>query len=133
MTGTRSTVARASADPRRTAPRLVLGLAPSPLADAVASHFHELGWEVTRADSGVEAGWHAHRSKPTALVLNTDYPPESGHLICAKVRLTSPACRVVLVGPDDAAAARRARYAGAVGYLPESAGVGAVAMAVLGT
>ena len=134
MIGTRSTVARASADSlRRTAPRLVLGLAPSPLADAVADHFRDLGWDVTHAKSSVEAGWHAHRAKPTALVLSTDQPPESGHLTCAKVRLSSPACRVVLVGPDCDVTARRARYAGAVGYLPETASATAIAMAVLGT
>ena len=134
MTGTRSTVARPSADSRRkTAPRLVLGLASSPLADALADHFRDLGWDVTRAQSGVEAGWFAHRSKPDALVLNTDHPPESGHLTCAKVRLTSPACRVVLIGADNDASARRARYAGAVGYLPETASPAAIASAILGT
>ena len=133
MTGTRCTIARASADPRRTAPRLVLGLAPSPLADAVGDHFRDLGWDVTHANSGVEAGWLAHRAKTAALVLSTHYPAESGHLTCAKVRLTSPACRVVLVGPDCDAAARRARYAGAVGYFRESDDVAAIAGAVLGT
>lgn len=133
MIGTRCTVARASAEPRRTAPRLVLGLVPSPLTDAVGDHFRELGWDVTRANSGVEAGWLAHRSKTAALVLSTDHPPESGHLTCAKVRLTSPACRVVLIGPACELAARRARYAGAVGYFSEADGVAAIAGAVLGT
>ena len=133
MIGTRCTVARASAETRRTAPRLVLGLAPSPLADAVGDHFRELGWDVTFANSGVEAGWLAHRAKTAAVVLSTDYPPESGHLTCAKVRLTNPTCRVVLVGPDCDRAARRARYAGAVGYLAETADAAAIASAVLGT
>ncbi len=134
MTGTQGTVARPTADPvRRKVPRLVLGLAPSQLADAVATHFRTLGWDVTRAKSGVEAGWHAHRGKPAALVLSADFPGESGHLTCAKVRLTSPNCRIVLVGPGDPVSARRARYAGAVGYLPETAEAAAVARLVLGT
>ena len=133
MIGTRCTVARAPAETRRTAPRLVLGLAPSPLADAVGDYFRDLGWDVTHANSGVEAGWMVHRSKTAAMVIMTDNPPESGHLTCAKVRLTSPACRVVLVGPESESAARRARYAGAVGYFSESDGVAAIAGAVLGT
>ncbi len=133
MTGTQSTPTRGPSDAaRRKAPRLVLGLGASPLADAVADHFRTLGWDVTYARSGAEAGWVAHRSKPAAVVLTADQLGESGYLTCAKVRLTRPGVRVVLVGPEDAENARRARYAGAVGYLPDTAGPAAVARAVLG-
>lgn len=134
MTGTQSTVTRAPADAvRRKAPRLVLGLGQSPLSDAVTSHFRALGWHVDHAGTGCEAGRTAHRSKPAAVVIAADAPGESAYLTCAKVRLTRPGCRVVLVGREDARSAARARHAGAVGYLPDTAGPAAVARAVLGT
>lgn len=133
MTGILNCPARAALDPvRRTAPRLVLGLGRSGLADAVARHFESLGWDVTHTQTGTDAGKLAHRARPTAVVLATQLQGESGLLTCAKVRLTRPHVRVVLVGPDDDTLARHARYAGAVGYLPDSVGVAAVARAVLG-
>ncbi len=115
------------------APRLIVGLGQTNLAAAVADHFTSLGWQVASAGTGLEAGWLAHRTKPAALILNADTPGETGYLTCAKVRLTRPGTRIVLVGRETPEAARRARYAGAVGYLPDSTEVAAIARAVLGT
>jgi DNA-binding NarL/FixJ family response regulator len=118
--------------PRRKAPRLVLGLGMSGLASAVDAHFRNLGWDVARAPSGEEAGRLAHRHKATAVVLPVESVAESGLLTCAKLTITRPNARVVLLGPEDNGLARFARYAGAVGYLPTGAGVAAVVKAVLG-
>ncbi len=116
---------------RRKAPRLVLGLAGE-LAGVVESHFRGLGWDVTNAATGAEAGRLARRGKATAVVLAAEAAAESGILTCAKLSLVRPHPRVVLVGPEDQRLMRFARFAGAVGYLPNGAGVAAVARAVLG-
>jgi DNA-binding NarL/FixJ family response regulator len=118
--------------PRRKAPRLVLGLGVSGLATAVDAHFRSLGWDVARAPSGEEAGRLARRHKATAVVLPVESTTESGLLTCAKLAITKPHARVVLLGPEDPRLARFARFAGAVGYLPAGAGTAAVVRAVLG-
>ena len=133
MIGTRSINTRGSAElVRKKAPRLVLGLGLSGLASAVEAHFRNLGWEVLRSDDGDEAGRQAHRMRTTAVVLSMAPATESGLLTCAKIRLTRPTARVVLVGPEGQQFARYARFAGAVGYVPDSASVAAIARAVLG-
>jgi DNA-binding response OmpR family regulator len=116
---------------RKKTPRLVLGLTAE-LASVIESHFRGLGWDVTHAATGAEAGRLARRSKATAVVLAAETATESGLLTCAKLSLVRPHPRVVLVGPEDQRLMRYARLAGAVGYLPEGAGVAAVARAVLG-
>ena len=136
MTGTLEypTPTRTPADGvRRKPPKLVLGLGATGLAEQVAAHFRDLGWDVAHAATGADAGRAAYKCKPTAVVMSAELPGESGFLACAKVRLTRPAMRVVLVGPEGGRNAGWARQAGAAGYLPETAGVAAVARAVLGT
>ncbi len=134
MIGTRSINTRGTAElVRKKAPRLVLGLGLSGLAAAVEAHFRNLGWEVIRTENGDEAGRQAHRTRTTAVVLGMAPATESALLTCAKIRLTRPTARVILVGPEGQQFARHARFAGAVGYLPENAGVAAIARAVLGT
>lgn len=122
---------RGPLDVRKKAPRLVLGLTTD-LASEVEGYFRGLGWDVTHAGSGAEAGRVALRNKATAVVLTAEAVTESGLLTCAKLSLVRPHPRVVLVGPEDARLMRYARLAGAVGYLPDGAGVAAVARAVLG-
>jgi DNA-binding NarL/FixJ family response regulator len=118
--------------PRRKAPRLVLGLGVSGLAAAIDTHFRNMGWDVARAATGEEAGRLAYRHKATAVVLPVESAAESGLLTCAKLTITRPNARVVLLGPEDHGLARFARYAGAAGYLPTGVGVAAVVKAVLG-
>jgi DNA-binding NarL/FixJ family response regulator len=117
---------------KKKAPRLVLGLGVSGLAAAVEAHFRKLGWDVTRAGTAEEAAQLAHRSRTTAVVLPFQVGAESGLLTCAKLTAARPAARVVLIGPEDPKLARYARFAGAVGYIPDNCGVAAVARAVLG-
>lgn len=130
MRGTSTLTPILPREPRKKTPRLVLGLTAD-LAGAVEGYFRDLGWDVTHA-AGADAGRLARRNKATAVVLTTETVTESGLLTCAKLSLVRPHPRVVLVGPEDARLRRYARLAGAVGYLPEGAGVAAVARAVLG-
>jgi hypothetical protein len=117
---------------RKKAPRLVLGLGVSGLAVAVEAHFRRLGWEVTHAGCGTDVSQYVHRHRATAVVLPYNCATESGLLTCAKLSLTRPQARVVFLGPEDEQLMQFARLAGAAGYLPEGAGVAAVARAVLG-
>jgi DNA-binding NarL/FixJ family response regulator len=117
------------ADVRKKAPRLVVGLG-GPLGKAVEAHFAAAGWDVCRVEG--DAGKAAAGKRASAVVLATSGQAESGYLSCAKLTAVRPHCRVVLVGPDDRRAARFARLAGAVGYLPDGAGVAAVVRAVAG-
>lgn len=111
--------------------RLVLGLGATPLARALESYFREQGWDVVHAKSNDELRQLSMRS--TAIVMTTESLPETGLLTCAKVTTTRRRPRVVLLGPENVRMARFARFAGAVGYLPEGCGAAAVVRAVLGT
>jgi DNA-binding NarL/FixJ family response regulator len=126
MTGIRAPKNRSGStaliEPRKKAPRLVVGLGVSGLGAAVEAHFRRLGWDVTRAASGAEAAELAHRCRTTAVVLPAEAEAESGLLTCAKLTAARPQARVVLVGPENAQLARFARYAGAVGYIPDNCG-----------
>ncbi|OWK47306.1 response regulator [Fimbriiglobus ruber] len=124
---------RAATEPgRKKAPRLVLGLVKSAFAAEVEAYFRQLGWDVVCVADSMDVSRAALRGKVTAVVLAVTPGDESGLLTCAKLRLTRPHARIILVGPEDARQARYARFAGAVGYLPEGTGVAAVARAVLG-
>ncbi len=117
---------------RRKAPRLVLGVRCGPLAKAVEAHFHGLGWDVCKADTGADVGGLATRKRAAAVVLATDALPESGLLTCAKLMAQRPSCRVVLVGPACDRLKRYAKLAGAVSYLPDGVSAAAVVRAVGG-
>jgi DNA-binding response OmpR family regulator len=55
----------------------------------------------------------AARKNPTAVILSVEAAGESGYLTCAKLRLTRPLVRVVLVGEPTPAAEKLARFVGA--------------------
>lgn len=53
------------------------------------------------------------RKNPTAVVLPVEAAGESGYLTCAKLRVSRPKMRVVLVGEATPSAERFARFVGA--------------------
>jgi DNA-binding response OmpR family regulator len=55
----------------------------------------------------------AARKNPTAVILPVEAAGESGYLTCAKLRLSRPKLRVVLVGEASPSAERLARFVGA--------------------
>ena len=96
---------------KRKAPRVVFGGGPA-FAARVAEQFRRLGWTVCTAD-GEELYALAIRKNPAAVVIPIDAADESGYLTCAKLRLTWPELRVVLVGERTPKAERFARFVGA--------------------
>jgi two-component system, OmpR family, response regulator len=78
-------------------PRMVVAYADSAHAALSARHFRRLGWEVHLASSGPDARRIAQDLTPEVVVLDTQFPDESGWLTCAKMMLASGAQKVVLV------------------------------------
>ncbi len=107
---------------RRTAPKLVIGLIHGELARGLEMHFKAAGWRVCSADTAAELRNKAQGSRAAAIVLAAGVcGGESGYLTCAKLVLSLPNVRVVMVGPDGKRQARFAKFAGAAAYLPDTA------------
>jgi len=76
---------------------MVVAYADSAHAALSARHFRRLGWEVHLASSGPDARRMAHALAPKVVILDTQFPDESGWLTCAKMMLASGVQTVVLV------------------------------------
>ena len=97
----------------------------------VADHFRKLGWEVFTVTTEHDVHATAAETDPHAILMPEDAGDESGYLACAKLRLTQPNLKVVLVG--NARTPRQERFAEFVGasFVTEADGVtGLVAAAV---
>jgi hypothetical protein len=116
---------------RKKSPRLILGLGQADMASQVDAQFRGIGWDVIRL-TPTDAAKLAHRQKASAIVLSLDNLPESGLLMCAKIRLIHPQARIVIIGPESAKLTKFARLAGAAGYLPDRVTAPAITKAVLG-
>jgi DNA-binding response OmpR family regulator len=111
---------------------VVLALPDSPLATATAERLRESGWQVYRAATAEEARRLVGRYAPEAVVLPAEGGGESGWLTCAKLLRARPRLRVVLVGERSVAGPRLARFVGATGLVPPSAGADELAARVTG-
>ncbi|MBX9585075.1 MAG: hypothetical protein K2X87_32620 [Gemmataceae bacterium] len=108
----------------RKAPRVVFGGGPG-FADRVANQFRLLGWDVCTAATADELHRKVARKNPAAVVLPAASVCESGFLTAAKLRLTQPRLRVVLVGEPTGPARRLAGFVGA-GFATEDTAADAV-------
>jgi hypothetical protein len=90
----------------------VLGGTPAFAAD-LADRLRRLGWDACAAASADDLQVFAMKKSPATVVLPAEGELESGFLTCAKLRLTIPKLRVVLVGTPTAQAERFARFVGA--------------------
>jgi DNA-binding response OmpR family regulator len=97
---------------KRKAPRLLLGGGPG-FAVRAADVLRGMGWDVCSAAAGNDLGTLAARKNPAAVLLPVETAGESGYLLCAKLRLTRPKLKVVLVGEPTERAQRLARFVGA--------------------
>ena len=79
----------------------------------VADYFRKHGWEVFM--TGDEGNVHATaaETEPQVIVLPEDAGDESAYLACAKLRLTRPELRLVIVGAERTP--ERERFAEFVG------------------
>jgi DNA-binding response OmpR family regulator len=97
---------------KRKAPRVVLAGGPDFAAHA-AEYLYLMGLDVCSAASAEALHSLAVRSRTAAVVLPVETAGESGFLTCAKLRLSRPKLKVVLVGKPTARSERFARFLGA--------------------
>lgn len=97
---------------RRKAHRIVI-TGGAAFVERTSDRLREVGADVVTAADADELFTLVVRRNPTAVVLPVDGTRESGHLTCAKLRLTRPKLRVVLVGEPTPRVERFARFVGA--------------------
>lgn len=108
----------------RKAPKVVFGGGPG-FADRLADQFRLMGWDVCTTADAAELHRKVVRKNPAAVVLPAATAGESGYLTCAKLRLSRPRLRVVLVGESTGRARRLAGFVGA-GFATEATAADAV-------
>jgi DNA-binding response OmpR family regulator len=114
-------------------PRMIVAYADSAHAALSARYFRRLGWEVHLASSGPAARRIAFELAPEVVILDTQFPDESGWLTCAKMMLATGTRTVVLVSeavtPEEA---RLAQTVGAAAIVSRSKGVPLLVDEVMG-
>jgi hypothetical protein len=98
-------------DAKRKAPRVVLAGGPG-FAERAAQYLDLMGLDVCLANTPEDLHRLAIRPRTAAIVLPVEAGGESGFLTCAKLRLTRPKLKLVLVGDLTP---RDQRFAGFVG------------------
>lgn len=116
--------ASADASNKRKGLRVVVGGGPG-FAARATEDLHRLGWDVCTAMTGDDLHTLAVRKNPTAVLLPAESCGESGYLTCAKLRLTRPRLKIVLVGEPTPRARRFAGFVGA-GFASEADAADAV-------
>ena len=102
------------------APQMVIGGGIHQLPPNVSRQLRLRGWQLHVASDAAAARRMARQLQPEVVVLPTASTGESAMLTCAKLRYELPETRLVVVGPQDDALARFARFAGANDYWCES-------------
>ncbi len=97
---------------KRKAPRVVLAGGPE-FAKHAAEYLYLMGMDVCSAGTAEALHSLAIRSRTAAVVLPVETAGESGFLTCAKLRLSRPKLKVVLVGSATGTSERFAKFLGA--------------------
>ena len=105
-------LARCKEPTRRKTPRVVLGGEPG-FATRTADMLRRIGWDVCTASTSNDLYDFALRKNPLAVVLPVETAGESGYLTCAKLRLTKPKLKVVLIGEPTERGRQLAGFVGA--------------------
>ncbi len=117
--------------PSRRVGKRVMVAGRIPLGAMVTDQLRVLGWEVLTV--GNDSGLHetAAKTKPHAVLLPEAAGDESGYLACAKLLITRPELKVVVVGAERTAT--RERFAEFVGaeFVAETDGVNELVAAVM--
>ncbi len=83
-------------------PKLLLAHRDRAYRIRARGHFHWKDVDFLTATSVEEVHELTQRYKPGVVVIDGNLPGESGYLTCAKIKLTLPRCKVVLLGRDTA-------------------------------
>lgn len=120
----------ATLPPRRTAKRVVLA-GRFKLGAKVADQFRKLGWEVHTVTTEHDVHAAAAETNPHAILLPEVAGDESGYLACAKLLITQPKLKVVVVGTERTL--KQEQFADFVGasFVTEDDGVNEVVNAVV--
>lgn len=114
-------------------PRLLFAYADSAFAAAAARCFRRLGWEAHLVASAEEVQRLVEAYAPEVLVLDVELPDESGWLTSAKVALSHPRQRIILLAAERVdAEGERAAQVGATAIVARCDGVSALVQAVYG-
>lgn len=109
---------------KRKAPRVVLAGGPD-FATRAAEYLYLMGLDVCTVNGPDHLHALAVRSRTAAVVLPVEAGGESGFLTCAKLRLSRPKLKVVLVGEPTHRSERFAKFLGA-GFSSEADAADAV-------
>lgn len=120
----------ATLTPKRAAKRVVLA-GRFKTGTNVADHFRKQGWEVFTVTTERDVHATAVKMDPHAILLPEVAGDESGYLACAKLLITQPDLKVVVVGKERTA--KRERFAEFVGaqFMTEDDGVGELVKAAV--
>jgi len=116
--------ARSKDGSTRKTPRVLVG-GGAGFALSAAEHLRREGWDVCTAATTADLHAYAMRKNPVAILIPVEACGESGFLTCAKIRLTRPKMRVVLVGEATPRLESLARFVGA-GFATEATAADAV-------
>jgi CheY-like chemotaxis protein len=112
-------------------PRMLLAYADPAFASPCARLFRRLGWEVHMAAGASEVQRLVDQHAPQVAVLDVDLPEESGWLTSAKLTLTHPGLRVILLAGDRSETlGERAATVGAAGVVTRPDGAEALVRTV---
>jgi DNA-binding NarL/FixJ family response regulator len=92
------------------------------------------GMEVFTTSNAAAVHALTYEYAPSLVVLDTNLADESGPLVCAKLKISHPDCKVILVGRQlTGESLRLARFVGADAYIAESEGLEALVKQVCKT
>jgi DNA-binding NarL/FixJ family response regulator len=104
--------------------KMLLAHADGAYRREVAQSFHALDIELATVGTACAVHRLVRRTKPAVVFLDARLEDESGYLICAKIKLQHPKCKVVLIHQGEGGEAGRfADFVGADAVLDRGDGV----------
>jgi ActR/RegA family two-component response regulator len=112
--------------------RVLLAHADNAYRAEVTRKLRTRGIEVTATSTAGVAHGLAHKRAPAVVVLDVNLRDESGPLTCAKMKISHPDCKVILVGPElTGEAVRMAAFVGADAFVACTEGLEALARQIM--
>lgn len=104
--------------------KLIVAHADSRYRADITRRLRLRGMDVFTTSSASAVHALAHEYRPGLILLDTELKDESGPLTCAKLKISYPDCKVMLVGKQlSGEAIRLARFVGADEYVSQSEGL----------
>jgi CheY-like chemotaxis protein len=89
-----------SGEAGRSRPSVVIAHTQNAYISSVERAFREHGWVIVRAADGPQARRLFADLQPSLVILEAEFPGESGWLTCAKLTLEDADARTILVGDE---------------------------------